>query len=234
VDSSRYDLPTSPVPVGGAMGGQTQLSGAFLNSAFECGPSARDLKQTLLWKNTAGRMFIILAKGGYLDPIVTLLEQRRLEENLTGVSTIPADAPDPERLASIEEAATVGRSGILVPAEDPMLGFQFAQDDVAGQTRTLRLVYGTTVMTVQTGSRDTLETVFNQNPDVYRRLTVRGEPALCIQGCQWADNDAYDWMCQSGPKMLTRFSDGMEYQIESNFPGSVNQDGLVGIAESLH
>jgi hypothetical protein len=234
VDASMYDLPTTTVPLSGAMDGQAQLSKAHMNPIFECGQAGQDMEQTLLWKATDGRMFIIMAKGGYLDPIVTTLEQQRLAENLNGVSTIPADAPDPERLPSVEKAEAVWGSDILVPDEAPKLAFQFAQYETVDQTRTLHLVYGTTVITLQTGSQDTLETIFNQNPDVYKRLTVRGEPALYIKGCQWADSNTYDWTCQFGPRELTWFDDNVKYQIASHYPQSFNQDALVGIAESLH
>jgi hypothetical protein len=238
VDPSWYNTPATPVSVGGALDGQAASSHLGQLANLECGENMSMFTNTLLWKTVEGRSFIIMADGGPSNPFLTTLEARRLAENLNGVSTIPADQVDPERLASAEAAESMLGSDILIPTRLPDgYGFNVAQYVVEGGIRTVKLSYsfGPTryiSIIIQAGVTETLEEVFNQNPEVAQRLTLRGLPAVYLQGSLNVDTDEWCWSCP-GAQILTWFENGMEYQIVVSYPTSATKEALVDIAESM-
>jgi hypothetical protein len=237
-DPGLYGTPAVPVPVGGALNGQAAVSRIGQRANLECGENIMMFDRTMLWKTEKGRSFIIMAEEGPFNPFLTTLETRRLAENLNGVSTIPANVIDPERLASAGAAERMLGSDILIPTRLPD-GFVFdlAQYTVEDSIRTVALAYtygniSFLSVTVRAGVTETLDDIFNRQPDMADRLTVRGQQATYMQGVSVDGSGDWCWDCY-GAQILTWFENGMEYQITVRFSTITTKETLIEIAESM-
>ncbi|MGB7540295.1 MAG: hypothetical protein WBM17_17265 [Anaerolineales bacterium] len=238
VDPEWINTPAIPVPVAGAVDGTAAEARTLQSSAIICGGNAQTFSRILLWRNSEGRSFIIMASGGPFNPYLSSIEARQLAENLNGYSTIPADTVDPERLASAEAAEAMLGMDILTPAFIPKpFVFEQAQYVVEDSFPTIFLAYSAghvqflSIM-VRSGAKETLEDIFDQNPEYSQRLTVRNQSAAYLQGSQSVDTGEWCWTC-SGAQILTWFENGMEYQIMIEYASGTTKETLIQIAESM-
>jgi hypothetical protein len=147
------------------------------------------------------------------------------------------------RYADLTIAAAERLAGFQIyqPASLPAgYGFQYAEYEDSRQAIFLNyadqsdadpsgLLKSFTIMAAASVT-ETLDTLYNAHPEIYERLTVRGQPALYFQGC-WA-NGVYDRGC-AGSQSLTWFEKGLEYSIYGVFTNAMFKATLSGIAESL-
>jgi hypothetical protein len=116
---------TEPVEIGGAEGRQAQLVSNGVNTGKLCPHGDFIANQALHWQ-FAGKDYIIF---GLIDQyqsgvFISRLEMQRLAENLTGVSTIPEDRLDPQRLGKVEKASSLAGFELKAPTQ-MVAGIQF-------------------------------------------------------------------------------------------------------------
>jgi hypothetical protein len=164
------------------------------------------------------------------------MEMRRMAESITGVSTIPADTVDPERMLSIQDAEIllgfdILGAAYLPPDSDPPFAFTYATFFERDISRFLLLAFSNNLHILVDFGPDltSLEDEYNQAPQYYEKLTVRGQEALFSPGICWDENgNAFVQNC-GNPQSLIWFENGLRYRIE----GYMTQEMLIAIAEGM-
>ncbi len=115
---------TEPVEIGGAEG-QGLLISNGVNASKLCPQLGFTANQALYWQRD-GKDYIIFGlidqfQGGVF---ISKLEMQRLAENLTGISIIPEDQIDPQRLLSVEAASSLAGFDLKTPTQ-MVAGVQF-------------------------------------------------------------------------------------------------------------
>jgi hypothetical protein len=230
---------TELLNVGGVDGGQAVLASNGVNAGLLCPHKDFIANQALYWESD-GKDFVVF---GLLDQyqggvFVSHLDMQRIAESLTGVITIPADQIDPGHLNTVKDADTLASFDVKAPTQ-MAVGVQFDHaaysDD--GQAKTIRLVYtpGSPTrggidygffITQAKGTIRTLDEVYLWGG--FDHATVNGQDALyrkmcwdtpqgvtdCYQELYWDEND-------------------IGYDIMAYFPGALEKDKFLAIAESM-
>ena len=125
-----------PAQVGGADPG----TGRFTRSQFASPLNACNgqneffmTNEALQWTSQGASYEIFAANDPYSARSVSKLDLLRMAESITGVTTIPADAPDPEHLWSIKEAEKLAGFHVKAPAQLPE-GYTFEMARLVGST----------------------------------------------------------------------------------------------------
>jgi hypothetical protein len=110
------------IPIGGA----DSNTGRFTREPFQPPENACNgqndfvvTNQVLQWTAQGITYEIYAASEPFSPRSVSRLDMLRMAEGITGVTTIPIDAPDPEHLWSIQEAETLAGFAVKVPAKLP-------------------------------------------------------------------------------------------------------------------
>lgn len=241
VNGQQVEIPivTELLNVGGVDGGQAVLASNGVNASLLCPRSDFIANQALYWE-ADGKDFVVFGlidqyQGGVF---VSRLDIQRIAESLTGVTTIPADQLEPGRLGTVEAADALANFDVKAPTQMAS-GVQFdhavySNDD---QTETVRLIYtpGSPTrggidygffITQAKGAIRTLDEVYLWGGFEY--VTVNSQTAL------------YRKMCWDTPQGVTDCyqelywdEKGIGYDIMAYFPGALNEDEFLSIAESM-
>ncbi len=243
IDPSEY-LITRTTTIEGALGGQgVFLDNGSIDIGTLCGLARMPYAQGVIWQAVNGRYFALFYNRdawvgtGYL----TTLEMLDVVNELNGVTALPFNLVDPERLHSVQEAETLAGFDVKEPGKLPQgYAFDHATYQLYGQVRTVSLIYvrwnelggGYNGFSISTsvGVTKTLEMMDAEVHDNFMKTSVNGQPALYVQGC--GTEQGWDWNC-FGTLDLTWFDDGVRYNIWA-VVGDLNEETAVAIAESLH
>jgi hypothetical protein len=231
-----------PVAIGGASGGAGELAIAGVDTSRLCGGQTEHANLSLFWE-AEGRGYALFASLDQYDGrgFLTTMEMQRVAESLTGVSTIPAEAVDPGRLASAEAAEMLAGFDVRAPARLPEgVSFSYAAYRGGEEYPEVFLIYTTAtrdsigrshgyLISQTTGSPNTLEELALGGG--YEWITVRGQTALYRQMCWDATSEGLDASCNLE---LSWFEAGLRFDIFANLPGSeVSREELLALAESM-
>ncbi len=160
----------------------------------------------------------------------------KIAESISGVHNVAESQKDTELLTSIKDVKDLVGFPIKFPTQLPK-GMNFIsgqiKKDGLNQMATLNYGDGNQVIVVsQTkGSQETLDTITQKDPLVYRRVTIHNQPAVLSQG-YWADNKWKELPNGGdGGASVTWFEDGIKYSV-GGFNAYSNKIWLE-IAESL-
>ncbi len=167
---------------------------------------------------------------------LTQQEMVRLAESITGVHTIAGGQLDPDFLTSLEDAQTMVSFPLKYPTRLPNgVNFYFAQVVLDGTTERATINYtdGNYLFSInQTkGSQDTLEAIYQKDPETYHQVSIHQQPALLRQG-YWIESGWKDMSHgMDGSAEVTWFEGEIKYTI-----GGFNaypQQTWLDIAESV-
>ena len=241
VDGQQIAIPvaTEPLNVGGAQDGQAVLVSNGVDANTLCPYKNFSANQALYWQSN-GKDFVIF---GLLDQheggaFVSRLDMQRLAESLTGVTTIPHDRLDPQRLHSVEDADQLAGFDVKAPSRmvsGVQLDHAVYLDDA--QTETVKLIYTPgkptrggidygIFITQAVGAIRTLEEVYLWGEFEY--ATINSQNALYRKAC-W-DTVGGNTECY---QELYWDELGVGYDIKAYFPGALEKGEFFAIAESL-
>lgn len=241
VNGQQIEIPimTEPLGLGGADGGQAVLASNGVSAGLLCPRKDFTANQALYWQSNEMDFVIFGLLDQYAGGVfVSRLDMQRIAESLTGVVTIPSNQSDPGRLRTIEEVEAL--TGFDVKALAQMLpGVQFDHASYlsADQTETVRLIYtlGSPTrggidygffVTQARGAIRALEEVYLWGDFEY--VTVNGQTALYRQMC-W---DAMQGVTDCYQELYWDEND-VGYDIMAYFPGALEKDKFLAIAESM-
>ncbi|MEW5871739.1 MAG: hypothetical protein AB1894_20900 [Chloroflexota bacterium] len=242
-NGAQIDIPvyTETLTVGGAQDGRALYASNGLDVNPLCGMQGITSNHVLLWQS-GEKSFIISGALGAFDgrQFITRLEMQRMAESLTGVSTISAQAFDPEYLPSAEAAEALAGFDIKTPSQMPA-GARFAYA-VYRETNGAPEV----VLVYFSATRDSIERrhsyLFFQNvvpPNTLDEMalgggewvSVHGQPAVYSQVC-WDDTvNGGDSGCNMSLSWVNL--NGIRFDLEVYLPGALDKAILVVIAESM-
>jgi len=121
-DVTPAPIQYEPVVIGGA----DNRTGRYTRSLYQQPENACNgqndffvTNEVLQWTANGMTYEIFAAAEPFSTRSVSKLDLQRMAESITGVTTIPVDAPDPEHLWSIQEAEKLAGIPIKVPAKLP-------------------------------------------------------------------------------------------------------------------
>jgi hypothetical protein len=216
-----------------------------------CGRHDLVSHHALLWQAN-GKSYVISALFDAYDgrSFLTRLEMRRMAEALTGVSTIPADTPDPEYLSSAAAAGALAGFDVKAPSLMPAdMRFAYAvyRDTDAPFSPLSMANGGSEVILAYFGPTfDSLERrhgyLFCQNTSPANTLEemalgggewvkVNGLPAVYSQVCWDETSGGGDTGCNLSLSWLDE--NGIRFDIFAYLPGALEKETLIDIAESM-
>ena len=244
-----------PLGVGGAQGGQAGLISNGVNTSKLCPNKDFVANQALYWQFD-GKDYVLFGlidqhEGGVF---ISRLEMQRLAENLTGVSTLPNNDLDPQRLLSAEDARDLAGFEVKLPTQTiPGLHLDHAAvylaseqsqliagpfDTGSGETETVVFVYTPQgnptrggidyglFINQSAGAIRSLEEIFGWGGTEY--ITVNGQTAVYRQ---------FFWDTLTGGtdcrQELYWHENGIGYAITAYLPGALERKEFLAIAESM-
>ena len=140
---------------------------------------------------------------------------------MTGVHTIPDDKLDPEYLLDVKDAEAFAGFHILLPTKlfpgEALSYFRVTSEDLS---RRVTIMYQNNLAVSETIlPTDTLESILKADPNVFQKVTVRGQPGLLL--------------AEGGNSIsITWFENGIEYIVYGIYDGQP-VDVWLSLAESL-
>lgn len=230
---------TSPtVPIGGVKDGQ---GNHYPYNSFEaklyCGNGNQTFYDAVYWQVGDTYFAVLFKPASYMvyTQVATLLDVRRLAESMTGVSTIPVDAIDPERMPSIAVAENYLKVDLLEPTYIPV-GYDFLY--ASYHERTILWVelvysydsydiYGMSISIDLTASVTLTET-YEILPGEYEKVIVKNKEALYSLGSCTEESVKPGSTCYAASTLLF-FESNMRYMIM----GYLSKEEVIAIAESI-
>jgi anti-sigma factor RsiW len=229
------------VSVGGAVENQALHIHSNLDPASYCQRAGLSAEKALVWQTTTHN-FVLYGQVDFYQNgnFLTLLDMRRIAEGLTGVSTISPDAVDPNRLPTVDAAQALADFS-LRQLETPLASYEFLYADYRenDQGRTVSLFYRDTsgvpetwglVFSQTADPAQTLDDIYNADPQTYEQVSVNGQPGLYFQGC-WTEQ-GYDRNC-SGSQSLIWVENGVLFRIDGILSNETAKDFLMRIAKNI-
>lgn len=237
---ANYPLSSEKVTIGGAEGEQGVNKTGAVDINQLCGGSQwpDGLHCAVAWRSKLGNFAILFD----LPPVwytqqgsgITLMEGRRIAESITGVNTIPADAIDPQRMLSIQDAEELLGIDILEPTYLPSdYTFAYASYYANSLDAQLLLVYNADfyIRISGFGPSLSLDNYFDLKETRYDKTLIHDNETAIIYGKCWDPNlQTYTNTCPNAT-MLSWYENGFQYELSSF---NQSQETLIAIAKSLH
>jgi hypothetical protein len=247
-----------PVAVGGAEGGSGRyVRGRFAPPENACNGQTdfQMANEALQWVAQDVSYEIYAGESSLSPSSVSKMDLVRMAESLTGVVTLPAGAPDPEHLWSIEEAETLAGFPVRAPAKLPE-GYSFVlasledgsvsslyqapdpHPDMLDLTTKPPLIY-LYQCPAQTDGQDPCTRFTRDVPeDVREALRIHAQPGFYAKGDLGAD-ESTNWKMTWMPEtmFMTRrlyWEEGdTAYLLQLMWGGLIDRETMIRIAESV-
>lgn len=250
------DIPTSiqSLEIGGSEDGFATLASNGVNLGSICGGMKMTTNKALLWR-TKGMNFVLGAKVDQFQGrgFLSNLEMRRVAESLTGVTTVPADALDYERLTSMATLKSLAGFPVKTPTrmlaelhfdhavyrepgneDNPFRGIDQAEE-------ALLIYLGSPIGEGSDGRFFNIFIAQSYGPDLqtleetalggeFEYLAVDGQPALHRLDC-WDDTVTGGFAACM--QTLAWFEEGVRYDVEAFLEKALPVEMLIAIAESM-
>jgi hypothetical protein len=250
----KIDIPvhTENIPLGGAQNEQALYASNGLEINTLCEVQGTITNHALLWQS--GDLSYVIS--GIQDAhegrqFISRLEMRRIAESLTGVSTIPVDALDPEYLPSAEAAEQLAGFHVKSPSQMPAdMRFAYAVYREAGAPPSPQSLAG------ENGS-EVILVYFASTSDIIERrhsylifendhptntleemilgggewVSVNGQPAVFYQVCWDGATSGGDSACNLSLSWVDE--NGIRLDLNAYLPGVLDKLTFISIAESM-
>ncbi len=249
----KIDIPvnTENTPVGGALNEQALYASNGLEINTLCEAQGIITNHVLLWQS--GDLSYVIS--GLQDAhegrqFLTRLEMLRMAESLTGVSTIPGEALDPEYLPSAETAEKLAGFHVKSPSQMPAdVRFAYAVYREAGAPPSPQSLAGDggseVVLVYFAPTSDSIERrhsyliLENDHPTNTLEemamgggewVSVNGQPAVFYQVC-WDVSNGGDAACNLSLSWVDE--NGIRLDLNAYLPGALDKATFISIAESM-
>ncbi len=230
-------LYTSNPTVGGALNGTGLYAYGSIDGSRICGSIFQN--QVLEVQTKDMNITIFARQSASISPThdwMTRQEMVRLAESITGVQTIKKDQIDPDYITSEKVVKEISPFTLKFATVLPEgMNFSYAQYQKNGNEQEVILHYsdGNQIINISQikVSTNSLEDLIKQNPEIYHKVTIHGQPALLTQG-YWDDKGWKDIPNGGdGGASVIWFEDGIEYIVGgfNNYPSAI----WLEIAEGL-